>query len=174
MAVRKGKTTGSVMVAGGIVYDLNGVGIVRITCHIDDEVTVIDAVFAFVHEYPSHGWTGIIHGRTGPVNSPPWAGIPPGGPANPVVHGHAANARNGLFFAAVKCGCIIGRAFPDTGTVATILPEKALLDEPIRIPIMRVVLGAGGVIKPMLIGGVPRFAGPTGNVHWCTLKGGAD
>src|SRR5262249_45362612 len=61
VAIGEGKAAGPAMVTGWIINDF-GRGKFRIAVHLDDEISVIDAVLAFVED-------DIGQRRTGPVES---------------------------------------------------------------------------------------------------------
>ena len=120
------------MITGRIVHDPPRGWLVGISKHVDYKISVIDAVFPFIQENPRAGGSWIDHVYALDIDFPtllvlrsPRSGITPAWTADPVVHRHAANARNNLSFV-IYGRAFVGWAFPNSHGVSAIRPENTL------------------------------------------------
>src|SRR2546425_13310967 len=119
------------MIAGGIIHNLPGGGLVGIAAHIDDEIAVVDAVLAFVEKDAcAHRArvNDLMHFSVG------FPSLIERAAADPAIHGHAPYARH-YSTEIVNAGAIVGRTLPNAGRIRAIGPEHAGFDVAIGIPV---------------------------------------
>src|SRR5437867_3017021 len=132
------------MVTGRVIHDFGG-GRVGVSVHLDDEIAVVNAILAFVEQDVGIGWTRINHLAHAMIRQPlsavaPITAITVGGvrvgaiAADPVTHGHAADARHALTGRLNGVGCV-GGAVPDGNRVSAIGPHDSRFDCDVGVPV---------------------------------------
>src|SRR5438445_4374197 len=118
MTIGERESASAVMIAGGHINDLPGARLAGIPAHVDDEITVVDAVFSFIQENCCARWPGRSHVGRFSIGFPTLIErMPP----YPATHRHTADARDRLALK-IYPGAGVGWAFPNDKRLPAIRP----------------------------------------------------